>query len=613
MVAIKERLFSSNKRSAPPPIILHHNHSTPPQTNQLSLHMKNHHHDTDHDTDHDHDHYNMKTIQKPPTPLKRTSSKSSNKFQNDDTNNMMQQQALVSPPQRKHAAIHYTHQQHNLPKGSTVRQPLRQKIQRSVRIPTTKKVKPNTRKRKSKAATIPQISLESYVLASREANLNDRLVLVPEMELEIKNIQLRLMAMGHDRSIILKRKQLYRKIEALHKKIKWYKSGRAAAHYESQVAPFIARYKQVSASNFSIKSDTSRYKTNTSAHQEVSQNKGVNNDEMSTNNKYRRNIALPGMRPITQMFTVRNDTMNATSGNNTRYDNNIINIVDNLNNSYENSDDSEIITVTNLRKTIIDEYLTLTKGNEVRYENGFIDKCSLCNIPLIENNYASIMMCPKCGVQHNILDATVGAQSYAKRTNIKVFVHRKCIYFESRMSCHQAKETKIVPPEILTKIMDEIYQQGVTNIYMITPDYIFNVLKKLVLKDWYNHCQQIAMKLTGIPIPLLSSITQNQAHNIFMALLTPYQIEIQDTTRKNFFCYEYTVCRVFHMLGLLQTMPWYRLLGNSDKINEQDAIFKRICCRMNWEFIPFSEILDLLDRINTKYVNDHANMLPLPP
>ena len=110
------------------------------------------------------------------------------------------------------------------------------------------------------------------------------------------------------------------------------------------------------------------------------------------------------------------------------------------------------------------------------------------------------------------------------------------------------------------------------------------ILKKLGYNKYYEHIPFIKDKL-GIKPPVMSQELEETLCSLFMDIQGPYARYIPDN-RVNFLNYYYTVYKLCELLEQTQFLPFFPMLKDMGKRIEQDAIWKRICEDLSWEFIP---------------------------
>jgi hypothetical protein len=148
----------------------------------------------------------------------------------------------------------------------------------------------------------------------------------------------------------------------------------------------------------------------------------------------------------------------------------------------------------------------------------------------------------------------------------------------------QGKETTDIPEELYDKILLEIKKQRITNMAEITPPKIKEILKKLKSNKFYEHIPHIINKLNGLPMPYLSPELEEKLKQMFKQTQAPFLRH--SNKRKNYLSYSYVIHKFLQLLGHDELLQHFSLLKSSEKLSDQDRIWKLICEDLNWEYIP---------------------------
>lgn len=122
----------------------------------------------------------------------------------------------------------------------------------------------------------------------------------------------------------------------------------------------------------------------------------------------------------------------------------------------------------------------------------------------------------------------------------------------------------------------------------ITPTRVKAHLKKLRLSKWYEHCHAICNALNGTPAPKLSAALETTLKNMFNEIQKPFDtwVKVVAPQRKNFLSYGYVLYKFCELLGEDDLLQYFSLLKSQDKLYQMDAIWKKICQELHWEYIP---------------------------
>lgn len=205
------------------------------------------------------------------------------------------------------------------------------------------------------------------------------------------------------------------------------------------------------------------------------------------------------------------------------------------------------------------------KGELIPLEDEGVLICNLCsrNIPyLIENEKPSYKEPPK---------------------EVCFYAYKRINHFKEIIAQFQGKETTQIPPEVIENIKQQIKKERI-NLSQITNNKTKEILKKLGYNKYYEHIPFIKDKL-GIKPPIMSPELEDTLFNLFMELQAPYSKFCPDD-RVNFLNYYYTAYKLCELLGESQYLEHFPMLKDREKRIDQDIIWKKICEKLDWEFIP---------------------------
>ena len=104
---------------------------------------------------------------------------------------------------------------------------------------------------------------------------------------------------------------------------------------------------------------------------------------------------------------------------------------------------------------------------------------------------------------------------------------------------------------MLDQVCAELWKQRITDPNLITFKKVREVLKQLKLRKQYEHTTQITCKITGRPLPKLSTRTQELAKLMFRAAQEPFARHAGAIApnRRNFLSYSYILYQFLILLG----------------------------------------------------------------
>jgi hypothetical protein len=251
--------------------------------------------------------------------------------------------------------------------------------------------------------------------------------------------------------------------------------------------------------------------------------------------------------------------------------------------------DRDVKTVFKNKKQIMESYMSIVDKHFVKNINHLtneeIDMCKNCNEPRIFDPTHGVLICPICGVEEKILiDSDTPSYKEPPR-EITYFAYKKINHANEFLSQFQAKESTDIANEIFEKIVDELKKESYLNIKNIKPNKIREILKKLELTKYYEHCHYITNRLTGKPAPTITTELEEKLRNMFKEVQGPW-MKFCPNERANFFSYPYIFYKFFQLLEKDQYLPYCRLLKSREKLQEHDEVWRRICHELRWQFIP---------------------------
>ena len=246
-------------------------------------------------------------------------------------------------------------------------------------------------------------------------------------------------------------------------------------------------------------------------------------------------------------------------------------------------------TVFKNKKQIMDTYMSIVDKNYVKTINHLsseeIDMCKKCNEPRIFDSTHGVLICPECGEEEKILiDSDTPSYKEPPR-EITYFAYKKINHANEFLSQFQAKESTDISNEIFEKIVDELKKESYINIKTVSPQKIREILKKLELTKYYEHCHYITNRLTGKPAPTIDSELEETLRNMFKEVQGPW-MKFCPPERANFFSYPYIFYKFFQLLEKDEYLPYCRLLKSREKLQEHDEVWRKICRELRWQFIP---------------------------
>jgi hypothetical protein len=256
---------------------------------------------------------------------------------------------------------------------------------------------------------------------------------------------------------------------------------------------------------------------------------------------------------------------------------NFFNIKDNSDNS-DNANSEKIIT--NIQKYFSNVDIHYLNINDFIYST---DICKLCNQgELIPIEQEGILVCNNCYKYTKFLVENDKPTYKEPPKEVCFYAYKRINHFREILAQFQAKETTLIPDEIIENIKQQIKKERL-DINTMTNKRTKDVLKKLRYNKYYEHIPFIKDKL-GVKPPIMSPELEETLCNLFIDIQAPYAKYCPDD-RVNFLNYYYTIYKLCELLDQKQFLPYFPMLKDREKRIEQDVIWKNICTELKWKFI----------------------------
>jgi len=244
-------------------------------------------------------------------------------------------------------------------------------------------------------------------------------------------------------------------------------------------------------------------------------------------------------------------------------------------------------TCTVSKKDLYDEFTTRMKintGVEITEKTYTTEHCDKCNIAREELSEEGILVCPKCGSEEYMLvvsDFPSFRDPPKERNN---YAYKKINHLNEILNQFQAKESTIIPDEVMHEVICEIKKRRIQNIAELTEIAMREILKKLNRSKYYEHATHILSRLNGNPPPTITPEIEEKIRAMFQEIQAPFLLYCPDD-RTNFLSYSYILYKFFELLDLDEYKVYFPLLKSRDRLIAHDQIWEKICDYLKWEFI----------------------------
>jgi uncharacterized Zn finger protein (UPF0148 family) len=237
------------------------------------------------------------------------------------------------------------------------------------------------------------------------------------------------------------------------------------------------------------------------------------------------------------------------------------------------------------RKQMFDEYvqrMKLSNGPEV--VQLLTEHCAQCNVAREEISSEGILVCPRCGSEEYALvvsDFPSFRDPPKERNN---YAYKKINHLNEILNQFQAKESTIIPEDVMNEVILEIRKRRINNIADLSEEDIRQILKKLGRSKYYEHRAHILSRLNGNPPPTITPEIEEKIRAMFQEIQAPFLLYCPND-RTNFLSYSYILYKFFELLELDEYKIYFPLLKSRDRLIAHDQIWKKICDYLRWEFI----------------------------
>lgn len=215
--------------------------------------------------------------------------------------------------------------------------------------------------------------------------------------------------------------------------------------------------------------------------------------------------------------------------------------------------------------------------------------CKLCGSEDKEVDFReSYVICRNCGNCEKYMETVNTNMDWSRSDSvqfIQVFTYKRQNHFKEWLTQLQAKESTVIPENILDAIFLELKKERITDVKYITPTKIRQYLKKLRLNKYYEHIPNIIQTITQQKGLSIDAELENKLISMFDAIQAPFEKHCPPT-RKNFLSYSFTLHKFCQLLNRNDLLVYFPLLKSREKLFEQDKIWKNICEELEWKYIP---------------------------
>jgi hypothetical protein len=240
------------------------------------------------------------------------------------------------------------------------------------------------------------------------------------------------------------------------------------------------------------------------------------------------------------------------------------------------------------KKGLFDTYASRMKLNTVQPTEvdraDSAEHCLSCNVAREELSSEGVLVCPLCGSEENMLVVSDFPSFRDPPKDRNNYAYKKINHLNEILNQFQAKESTIIPVEVMHEVVCEIKKRRIQNIAELTEKDMREILKKLNRSKFYEHATHILSRLNGNPPPTITPEIEEKVRAMFQEIQAPFLMYCPDD-RTNFLSYSYILYKFFELLELDDYKVYFPLLKSRDRLIAHDEIWKKICDYLKWEFI----------------------------
>lgn len=221
-----------------------------------------------------------------------------------------------------------------------------------------------------------------------------------------------------------------------------------------------------------------------------------------------------------------------------------------------------------------------------------IGSCDACNGYLVVDRATSERICTVCGkmqtgevlLPHDIAHAIAPCD----RDHVELetrFCYKRINHFNEWLTSLQGRENTNISDDVVEQVRAEFAKARLTRPEDVTQIRTRQILKKLGHAKLYEHSYHICRVLGGQSADLIPRDLEARLKTMFQQIQHPFET-VKPPTRKNFLSYSYVLYKMMQLLGRDEYLPYLPLLKSSEKLFNQDKIWKGICEILHWQFIP---------------------------
>ena len=224
--------------------------------------------------------------------------------------------------------------------------------------------------------------------------------------------------------------------------------------------------------------------------------------------------------------------------------------------------------------------------------------CKKCGGYLIDQTKESHYTCEECGLTEVYLDDTMKTASFDHQQHVcfrSQYTYERKSHLKEELEQCQGIEQNTIPQHVLDVVLLQCLKDKITTMKGFRKQDMRRILKKTKLSAYYKHAVKI-IRLLGGDAGLDLSEDEEMIHIMFQKiqpLFDEYKHLLDDddhqsSVRQNFLNYRYTIRKFLELLKYQddELNDYFPFIQNPKKLAKYDIVWKLICGRTGWKFIP---------------------------
>lgn len=209
------------------------------------------------------------------------------------------------------------------------------------------------------------------------------------------------------------------------------------------------------------------------------------------------------------------------------------------------------------------------------FDEIYCAKCKCTDLILGSDGWST---CNECGLVDKAqlpFPSDLSFKEYNNYTHKHYFSYKRQSHFIDWLRRFQSREQKTIPSHIIDCVLAEAASHGITDLSLLTELQVRGFLKKHKHNTYFSNVITIVNRINGRKPFVIHIELEDKLMKMFAQIQEPFA-KFKPNNRKNFLSYSYTLNKFFKILGLEEYSKYFHLLKSTDKLRQQDEIFKKI-------------------------------------